>query len=606
MTPASKETGLECGRDSPGLFELHPSHHPEYIEKMALENNRMNSFPSFSQMEQSSPSSATLSPISPNDTAIFIDQLATILPELQPLNSPARAATQAEQKLSFLGGCHLYPKAIAWSFILSSTLIMEGFDTLLIFNFFTYPAFKQKYGKPTPDSEHEISSTWQFGLTTAAEAGEIVGLLANGYLADRIGYRWTIVSALAFLMLSIQLSFFAVNIQMLLAGQILCGIPWGVFQTLSTTYAAEVVPIRLRAYLLSNVNLCWVLGQLLATGILRKFIDNTSQWSYRIPFALQWAVGLPILVAVVFAPESPWWLIRHRRQHDAKRSLTRLTRKGKINVDHTLAMIEHTNEIEKYLKKDDGAMSYLDAFKGVDRRRTEIACMVWIAQQVCGTSLMGWATTFYEQAGFSVDNAFNLSLGSFGIAIFGNVVAWSLLSRFGRRRLYLCGLSALLAILLVSGIVGAIPTSHGQLWTLGSLLLILTFVYNMTIGPVCYVLVAEIPSTRLRVKTVVLARTAYNLAGILINWMTPRMLSPTAWNWKGKSCFFFAGTTALCLIWCYWRLPETKGLSYLEIDILFEKKAKASKFRELRANLEHLGYFSIVNSAGETCTWRRY
>jgi SP family general alpha glucoside:H+ symporter-like MFS transporter len=84
------------------------------------------------------------------------------------------------------------------------------------------------------------------------------------------------------------------------------------------------------------------------------------------------------------------------------------------------------------------------------------------------------------------------------------------------------------------------------------------------------------------------------------------MLSPTAWNWKGKSCFFFAGTTALCLIWCYWRLPETFGLSYLEIDVLFERKAKASKFRELRAHLENSGYFNIENSTAEASTWRRY
>ncbi|KAJ6089245.1 hypothetical protein N7467_004461 [Penicillium canescens] len=603
---ACKESYPQCATGSPSSSEVQPSHNPEYIANMANGKDTLSkttSFPSFSHTEQGGPNSATLSR---TDTAVLIGNLATVLPELRSLDSPARAATQAEQKLTFIGGCRLYPKAIAWSCILSSTLIMEGFDTLLIFNFFTFPAFKQKYGIPTPGSGYQISSTWQFALSTAAEAGEIVGLLANGYLADQIGYRWTIVSALTFLMLSISLPFFAVNIRMLLAAQIVCGIPWGVFQTLSTTYAAEVMPVKLRAYLLSNVNLCWVLGQLLATGVMRKFVDNASQWSYRIPFALQWVICFPILIAVMFAPESPWWLIRHRRRHDAKRSLTRLTKKYKTNVDLTIAMMEHTNEIEKCLKEDDEGMSYLDAFKGVDRRRTEIACMVWITQQVCGTSLMGWASTFYQQAGFSAANAFNLSLGIYGIAIVGAVISWSLLARFGRRRLYLCGLSALLAILLIGGIVGALPTSRGQLWTLGSLLLILTFVYDMTIGPVCYVLVAEIPSTRLRVKTVVMARIAYNLAGILINWMTPRMLSPTAWNWKGKSCFFFAGTTALCLMWCYWRLPETFGLSYLEIDILFERKAKASKFHELRANLESSGYFSIENSAGEASAWRRY
>lgn len=594
MMPTSKDS------------EVNPSYNLERIANLAQGNESLcgtTFFPSYSCTEQTSTNSATLSR---TDTAVLTEQLATALPELRPLDLPAREATRAEQKLTFLRGCRLYPKAIAWSVILSSTIIMEGFDTLLIFNFFAFPAFQQRYGTPTPDSGYQISSTWQFALSTAAEAGEIVGLLANGYFADRIGYRWTIVSALTFLLLSILLAFFAVNIRMLLAAQIICGIPWGVFQTLSTTYAAEVMPITLRAYLLSNVNLCWILGQFLGTGILRKFVDNTSQWSYRIPFALQWVICLPILVAVMFAPESPWWLIRHRRQRDAERSLTRLTRKGKVNIDQTMAMIERTNEIEKYLKEGDGGISYLNAFKGVDRRRTEIACMVWITQQVCGTSLMGWAPTFYHQAGFSVDNAFDLSVGTYGLAIIGAIISWSLLSRFGRRRLYLCGLSALLVILLVGGIVGTLPTSHGQLWTLGSLLLILTFVYNMTIGPVCYVLVAEIPSTRLRVKTVVLARTAYNLAGILINWMTPHMLSTTAWNWKGKSCFFFAGTTALCLVWCYWRLPETFGLSYLEIDILFERKAKASKFHELRVNLESSGYFCIQNSAGEASTWREY
>lgn len=585
---------------------VHPSTHVEYLPHLPPQNEvicGLESYPSCLDTEQASPASTTFSQ---TDAAVLTEQLATALPSLRPLNAPARAATQAEQKLSFLDGCRLYPKAIAWSFILSATLIMEGFDTLLIFNFFAFPAFKERYGTPTPTSGYQISSTWQFALSTAAEAGEIVGLLANGYLADRIGYRWTMVSALVFLMLSITLSFFALNIRMLLAAQILCGIPWGVFQTLSTTYAAEVMPITLRAYLLSNVNLCWVLGQLLATGILRKFVDNTSQWSYRIPFALQWAIGLPILIAVAFAPESPWWLIRHKKQRDAERSLKRLTKKGKVNIDQTVALMKHTNEIEKYLKEDDKGMSYLDAFKGVDRRRTEIASMVWIAQQVCGTSLMGWASTFYEQAGFSIDDAFNLSLGIFGLAIVGAVISWTLLSRFGRRRLYLCGLSALLTILLIGGIVGALPTSKGQLWSLGSLLLILTFVYDMTIGPVCYVLVAEIPSTRLRTKTVVLARTAYNLAGILINWMTPRMLSPAGWDWKGKSCFFFAGTTALLLAWTYWRLPETFGLSYLEIDILFDRKAKRSKFRELRRNLESSGYFSIANSPGETGVWRSY
>jgi MFS family permease len=84
----------------------------------------------------------------------------------------------------------------------------------------------------------------------------------------------------------------------------------GVFQTLTTTYAAEVTPVALRAYLTTYVNLCWVIGQLIASGILKGFLTNKSQWAYRIPFAIQWIWPIPIFLVCFFAPESPWWLVR--------------------------------------------------------------------------------------------------------------------------------------------------------------------------------------------------------------------------------------------------------------------------------------------------------
>lgn len=51
--------------------------------------------------------------------------------------------------------------------------------------------------------------------------------------------------------------------------------------------------------------MCWVAGQLLGTGVLRALVHSDSQWSYRLPFALQWAWAVPLLIGVYFAPESP-------------------------------------------------------------------------------------------------------------------------------------------------------------------------------------------------------------------------------------------------------------------------------------------------------------
>ena len=218
--------------------------------------------------------------------------------------------------------------------------------------------------------------------------GEILGLFITGVIADRSGYRYTLIGALALVVAFIFLLFFAQNLQTLLAGEILCGIPWGVFQTLTTTYAAEVTPVALRAILTTYVNLCWVFGQLIASGVLRSFVTQIDDMAWRIPYALQWMWPIPIMVGVILAPESPWWLVRKGKIEEAKHSLIRLTslkRDTSFNVDDTVAMMVHTNELEQDMTR---GTSYWDCFKGLNLRRTEITCITWAIQALCGSAFM--------------------------------------------------------------------------------------------------------------------------------------------------------------------------------------------------------------------------
>lgn len=92
------------------------------------------------------------------------------------------------------------------------------------------------------------------------------------------------IASLVALTGSIFIPFFAENLITLEVGEILCGIPWGIFQTLTTAYASEVCPTQLRAYLTTYVNLCWVFGQLIGSGVLRAHALGTDKWSYKIPF----------------------------------------------------------------------------------------------------------------------------------------------------------------------------------------------------------------------------------------------------------------------------------------------------------------------------------
>lgn len=85
----------------------------------------------------------------------------------------------------------------------------------------------------------------------------------------------------------IFITFFATSIEMLLVGQILCGLPWGIFATSAPAYASEMLPMVLRVYFTSWANMAFIIGQFIAAGVLRGCLDLTDQWGYRIPFALQ-------------------------------------------------------------------------------------------------------------------------------------------------------------------------------------------------------------------------------------------------------------------------------------------------------------------------------
>ena len=131
------------------------------------------------------------------------------------------------------------------------------------------------------------------GLTTPFRSllsSQIIGLLINGYVSDRFGYKKTLQGALLFMTCALFIPFFAPNVKVLLFGQVMQGLPWGVFQTrefpslfpclesarltqdplalfprppVTTAYASEICPVALRAYLTTYVNACWVIGQLI-------------------------------------------------------------------------------------------------------------------------------------------------------------------------------------------------------------------------------------------------------------------------------------------------------------------------------------------------------
>lgn len=490
------------------------------------------------------------------------------------ISEDGREFTAWEHGLSPRDGIRIFYKAVAWSVVFSLTIIMTGYDTAFLGSLYAMPKFQHDFGEQYQGG-YQIAAGWQTLLQIMGFVSTIIGVMLDGYLSEKIGRKKVTLAALAVVTATIFCQFFASSLPVLLVGRMLSSVPYGIFAASTTTYAAEICPVVLRGYLITYVCLCWILGQFVAAGVTYRCADLTSIWSYKIPFAVQWAWPLPLFVLISFAPESPWWLVRRGRLPAAERAMTSLMAKSdQHRVPACIAMMLHTIQEEKRAAV---GTSYLDCFRGCNLRRTEIACVAYGIQALVGSPLQQYTTYFFESAGLAPSKAFPLNLGNSAISVVGTILAWPLLSYMGRRTIFLTGL-VLMTILYFAIGFASLATSTGAAWAQSALLIVFLFVYSPSVAATLYAIVGEVGASEVRGKTVSLARSTAYLVDIVIGVLTPYMINPSAWNWVGKAGFFFGGLSVICAAWTFFRLPETGGRTYEELDILFANKVAARKF----------------------------
>ncbi|GAA5917273.1 hypothetical protein JCM6882_009271 [Rhodosporidiobolus microsporus] len=147
----------------------------------------------------------------------------------------------------------LWSPGVMWCVILSLAVVMESYDTILLNSLYAAPTFQKAYGVEThPGSGvYQIPSKWQSALGSGTNAALILGIFLGAPLIDRFGYRKTMIVGLVWNFAFVFLVFFSTNLPQLLAGNLLCGLPWGMFAIAAPAYAVETVPKHLRSYLTS-------------------------------------------------------------------------------------------------------------------------------------------------------------------------------------------------------------------------------------------------------------------------------------------------------------------------------------------------------------------
>lgn len=149
---------------------------------------------------------------------------------------------------------------------------------------------------------------------------------------------------------------------------------------------------------------------------------------------------------------------------------------------------------------------------------------------------------------------------------------------FGRRTIYVIGMFSLSMVLMVIGILNKWTGEQSVGLTQAVLTLVWTFAFQLSIGQLGWAIPSEIGSTRLRQKTICLARNAYYIVSAISQVLQPYFMNPGELNLRGYTGFIWGSTAFIVFVWAFFRLPESKGRTYEELDLLFANRTPTRKF----------------------------
>ncbi|OPC40681.1 MFS transporter [Elizabethkingia miricola] len=412
-------------------------------------------------------------------------------------------------------------------------------------------------------SFYQLSDIMTGWVASCALLGCIAGAMYSGKLSDRAGRKKVLMlSAVLFTISSIGTAI-APNLWFFVLFRIIGGMGIGIASMLSPMYISEMAPASVRGRLISVFQLGIVTG-ILVIYFVNAYIAGIHNEAWNISTGWRWMFGSGVIPSVIFilllltVPESPRWLASQKKHSEAMTILSQ--------INGNTAAQQELDSINESLK--DEAPFSLASLKGSKLKKALITgILLAVFSQFTGiNAIMYYAPEIFKSTGTGRDSAFiqTIMVGVINVAF--TLIAIKYVDSWGRKKLLLSGISGMTVCLFIVGL--AFYTQQQGYLVLIAILGYIAF-FAMSLGPLTFVVIAEIFPTKSRATAMSIATFFLWLAVFLVSQTFPILIGSI-----GSAYTFWLYTLISILAFLFIRksIPETKGKTLEEIEASWTKE----------------------------------
>ncbi|XXH01765.1 hypothetical protein Hte_008126 [Hypoxylon texense] len=458
---------------------------------------------------------------------------------------------------------------------------MFGYDSAFIGGAITLPSFVSRFG--LGDSSSELSAALSANIVSTFQAGCFFGAIFISYLVEKFGRKFPLLMCgLIYNVGSVIQVASTGSIGMIYAGRALTGLAVGASTLVVPQYISECSPPAIRGRLIGIFEIVLSFSQIVGFWVnygVNQNISGNSDAQWRIPFALQLIPGSFLIAFMLTQPESPRWLIKAGKTDEAIKSLCKI-RRLPLEDDYIAWEVSAVKEQLNHESESGANRSLRGKFKEMlekgNRERLILGMSLMLLQNLSGINALNYySPTIFKSIGFS-----GVSVGLLATGVFGIVKALATLvymcfgiDKLGRRRSLLIGSTGALVAMFylggyskVSGSFNHTVVQDGGAYVAIIMIYVFSVFYAMSWNGIPWIFCAEVFPTGVRSW----------LAQFIIVYSTPYMMKNITYG-----TFIFFGTSLVVgILVVFLFVPETRGFSLEEMDILFSIRGLAANQRK--------------------------